>query len=82
LAQSKKLTPASRQRLNSAAEVASSASPPNDIVPKHRLETWTPVRPKVRYSMRNTPYWMDWNAGNADNAEHADRGKSPQTPAY
>jgi hypothetical protein len=44
-AQSKKLMPASRQALNMAPEVASSASPPKDMVPKHSSETSTPVRP-------------------------------------
>jgi hypothetical protein len=31
-----------------AVAVTSSASPPNDIVPKQIGETWTPVRPRVR----------------------------------
>src|SRR3972149_3475363 len=43
--------PTSRQRLNMAAEVASSASPPNDMVPMHKQETRIPVRPSVRYSI-------------------------------
>src|SRR5512139_2128019 len=38
--------PASRVALYIAAEVASSASPPKDIVPKHSSETCTPVRPR------------------------------------
>ena len=44
-----------RSVLNIAADVASSASPPNDMVPKHKRETLTPVRPKVRYSMMVFP---------------------------
>ena len=43
---SKKFTPASRQRAYSSAEVASSASPPNDMVPKHSSETRMPVPPR------------------------------------
>jgi len=50
-AQSKKLIPTSRQRRNIAAEVFSSAVPPNDIVPKHSRETLIPVLPNVRYSI-------------------------------
>jgi hypothetical protein len=49
--------PASRQRWNMAAEVSSSASPPKDIVPKHKFETWTPVLPKNLYSIV-PPYSM------------------------
>ena len=45
---SKKLMPASRQAAYMAAEVSSSASPPNDIVPKQSSETCTPVRPRGR----------------------------------
>src|SRR6201998_1315966 len=48
---SKKLIPASRQRANIAPEVASSASDPNDIVPKQSGETCTPVLPTVTYSI-------------------------------
>ena len=51
LAVSKKLMPASRQRANISAEVASSASAPNDIVPKHNGDTDTPVPPTVTYSI-------------------------------
>jgi len=43
---SKKLMPALRQALYMEAEVASSASPPKDMVPKQSSETITPVRPR------------------------------------
>ena len=49
---SKKLMPASRPALYIAAEALSSASPPNDMVPKQSCETWTPVRPRGLYFMR------------------------------
>src|SRR5664280_2047352 len=43
--------PASRQRANIRWLVASSASPPKDIVPKHSDETFTPVEPRLTYSI-------------------------------
>jgi len=43
---SKKLMPASRTFLYIEAEVASSASPPKDMVPKQSSETEMPVRPR------------------------------------
>src|SRR5215470_9891368 len=48
--------PASRVALYIAAEVAASASPPKDMVPKHRRETCTPVRPRVRYVIMRQVY--------------------------
>jgi len=48
---SKKLMPMSRQARNMRAEVALSASPPKDIVPKQSWDTCTPVRPRTRYFM-------------------------------
>src|SRR6185436_10470939 len=44
--------PASRVALYMAAEVASSASPPKDMVPKQSSETATPVRPRGLFFMR------------------------------
>src|SRR5688572_513170 len=46
-----KLIPASRAARYMRADIASSASPPNDNVPKHNCETCTPVRPKDLYCM-------------------------------
>src|SRR5581483_7912495 len=51
---STKLMPASRPAWMMRIDSSWSGSPqaPNIIVPRHRLETWTPVRPSGRYCMR------------------------------
>src|SRR5688572_1858223 len=50
-----KLIPASRTARYMCADIASSASPPNESVPKHNCETCTPVRPNGRYCMTLRP---------------------------
>src|SRR5436190_22686191 len=50
-----KLTPASRAAWMMRIDSSWSGSPqaPNIIVPRQSFETWTPVRPSGRYSMRS-----------------------------
>src|SRR5258708_2232168 len=50
-----KLMPASRAARQTCAAVASSESPPNDIVPSATLETWTPVLPRARMGQAQHP---------------------------
>src|SRR5688500_18896335 len=56
---SKKLMPLSRHARYMAAAAASSASPPKDMVPKHSRDTWTPLRPRTRYSIAMAPSLLD-----------------------
>src|SRR5271167_429035 len=65
--------PASRQALYIAAEVASSASPPKDMVPKQSSETWTPVRPRGLCFMRFL--FCERRDGNAARAGLPDRAR-------
>src|SRR2546425_3441062 len=48
---SRKLRPASRARSMIVRASASSVCSPNNMPPGHKALTWTPVRPKPRYSM-------------------------------
>jgi hypothetical protein len=48
---SMKLTPWSRALAMMRRDVGSSVAPPNIIVPRQRVDTFTPLRPSVRYSM-------------------------------
>src|SRR3990172_2687257 len=48
---SMKLTPRSSARAMMASEVASSTCLPIVMVPRHRAETFRPVRPSLRYCM-------------------------------
>src|SRR6185437_6022466 len=46
-----KLTPCSRARATMRRAVGSSVGPPNIIVPRHNGETFSPLRPSLRYSI-------------------------------
>ena len=50
-----KLTPWSRARATIRAAVASSVAPPNIMVPRQSGETFSPLRPKDRYSILPFP---------------------------
>src|SRR6185312_6288662 len=61
--------PVSRQALYIAPDIASSASPPNDMVPKQSSETERPVRPRSfvfmgRVLARGSKTWVEGDEAN------------------
>src|SRR5688500_7859477 len=74
-----KLTPASRAFATMRSAVASSVGPPNIIVPRQSGETFKPLRPSLRYSIRHPP-GARWCAPDqlADFSAARQRARAPQ----
>ena len=51
-----KFTPCSRALATMRPAVASSVAPPNVMVPRQSGETFTPLAPRLRYSMLSFPW--------------------------
>src|ERR1700744_3649845 len=63
-----KLMPASRALATMRVEVASSAGPPNIMVPRQIGETFRPLRPSLRYFISLAPQYLEHTVGHGDDA--------------